>query len=302
MTSSMPLDAFTRLPAAARALTLDGLSGLIDTVAAEAVETHRFLRFQWYAAALAAYGGAARTIVVEREGDPVIALPMIATGPRWLGMASVPGSYWPFRSFPMSITAAPDQVALLLAELRRQIRVLRIGPVCDGDPGLEAMIAVARAKGWAVLDRFVADGYVLDMAGGKVAGTWPRSSTLKKNRFHEKHLATHGALGWHYATGDALIEAFDAYAIVEEKSWIADHDDGGRDAKFTANGHGAFWRAAAADPVLAEMFSGALLTIDGAPVSFAFDVDAGTLRYAIANSYDAAFAKHSPGRVLAYRK
>src|SRR3546814_8850195 len=122
-------------------------------------------------------------------------------------MASVPGSYWPFRSFPMSITAAPDQVALLLAELRRQIRVLRIGPVCDGDPGLEAMIAVARAKGWAVLDRFVADGYVLDMAGGKVAGTWPRSSTLKKNRFHEKHLATHGALGWHYATGDALIAA-----------------------------------------------------------------------------------------------
>src|SRR3546814_20923131 len=87
-----------------------------------------------------------------------------------------------------------------------------IGPVCDGDPGLEAMIAVARAKGWAVLDRFVADGYVLDMAGGKVAGTWPRSSTLKKKRFHEKHLATHGALGWHYATGEALIEAFDAYA------------------------------------------------------------------------------------------
>src|SRR3546814_3318454 len=88
----------------------------------------------------------------------------------------------------MSITAAPDQVALLLAELRRQIRVLRIGPVCDGDPGLEAMIAVARAKGWAVLDRFVADGYVLDMAGGKVAGTWPRSSTLKKNRFRsEEH-------------------------------------------------------------------------------------------------------------------
>src|SRR3546814_13110775 len=85
------------------------------------------------------------------------------------------------------------------------------------------------------------------MAGGKGAGTWPRSSTLKKNRFHEKHLATHGALGWHYATGDALIEAFDAYAIVEEKSWIADHDDGGRDAKFTANGHGSFWRAAAAD-------------------------------------------------------
>src|SRR3546814_18194394 len=113
------------------------------------------------------------------------------------------------------------------------------------------------------------------MAGGKGAGTWPRSSTLKKNRFHEKHLATHGALGWYYATGDALIEAFDAYAIVEEKSWIADHDDGGRDAKLTANGNGAFWRAAAADPVLAEMFSAALLTLYAPTVSFAVAGDAG---------------------------
>ncbi|HVI97616.1 MAG TPA: GNAT family N-acetyltransferase [Sphingomonas sp.] len=301
MTSPMPLDAFSRLPAAARAITLDGLSGLIDKVAAEAIETHRFLRFQWYAAALAAYGGEARTIVVEREGDPVIALPMIATGPRRLSMASVPGSYWPFRSFPMSITAEADQVALLLAELGRQVNALRVGPVYDGDPGLEALIAVARAGGWAVLDRFVADSYVLDMAGGTATGTWPRSSTLKKNRFHEKHLASHGALGWHFATGETLPAAFDAYAAIEEKSWIADHSDGGRDAKFTATGHGAFWRAAAADPALAAMMSGALLTIAETPVSFAFDINAGALRYAIANSYDQAFAKHSPGRVLDYR-
>src|SRR3546814_14313298 len=123
----------------------------------------------------------------------------------------------------MSITAAPDQVALLLAELRRQIRVLRIGPVCDGDPGLEAMIAVARANGWAVLDRFVADGYVLDMAGGKVAGTWPRSPTLKKNRFPEKNLSTHGPIGWHYATGNALTQAFYPNANVEEKPTTAPH-------------------------------------------------------------------------------
>src|SRR3546814_19963992 len=114
----------------------------METCAAGAGETHSFLRFKGYAAARAAYGGAARTIVVEREGDPVIALPMIATGPRWLGMASVPGSYWPFRSFPMCITTAPDQVALLLADLRRQIRVLRSGRVGDGDPGMGGRSAV----------------------------------------------------------------------------------------------------------------------------------------------------------------
>src|SRR3546814_14917863 len=94
--------AFTRLPAAARALTLDGLSGLIDTVAAEAVETHSFLRLQWYAAALAAYGGAARTIVVEREGDSVNGPPLLGNGPGCDRMGSVQGRSWACRNITKS--------------------------------------------------------------------------------------------------------------------------------------------------------------------------------------------------------
>ena len=52
---------FHTLPAAVRATVLDGLSSAIDDVADAAAPTHRFLRYQWYAAALMAYGGAART-------------------------------------------------------------------------------------------------------------------------------------------------------------------------------------------------------------------------------------------------
>jgi CelD/BcsL family acetyltransferase involved in cellulose biosynthesis len=44
-----------------------------------------------------------------------------------------------------------------------------------------------------------------------------------------------------------------------------------------------------------------MLTIDAVPAAFAFDLEAGDLRYAIANSYDAAFARHSPGKLLGYR-
>jgi CelD/BcsL family acetyltransferase involved in cellulose biosynthesis len=302
MSKPMPLDAFTRLPAVARAMTLDGLSGLIDAVATEAPATHRFLRFQWYAAALEAYGGEARTIVVEREGDPENALPLVAIGPRRARLASVPGCYWPFRSFPASITADRSHIAMLLGELARQANAVRIGPVYDNDASVAPLIEEALARGWAVLDRFVADSYLLDMAGGRAAGTWPRNSTLKKNRFHERHLARIGALDWRYGNGPELVAMFDAFAAVEKKSWIADYSDGGRDAKFTMTGHGAFWRAAARDPALAEMFWGALMKVGGKPVSFAFDIDAGPMRYAIANSYDQAFAKHSPGRVLDYRK
>ena len=46
---------------------------------------------------------------------------------------------------------------------------------------------------------------------------------------------------------------------------------------------------------------GGLLLVDGAPAAFAFDLDTGDRRYAIANGYDPAFAKQSPGKLLQYR-
>ena len=81
MTKPMLLSEFARLPAAMRATAFEGLSALIDTVAAAAPKSHRFLRYQWFAAATAAYGLRARTLVVEHDGDPVIALPFAAFGP-----------------------------------------------------------------------------------------------------------------------------------------------------------------------------------------------------------------------------
>jgi len=301
MSKPMPLADFTRLPPLLTVDCVDGLAGAIDAVAAGAAPSHRFLRYGWYAAALAAYGGAARTLSVAREGEPVVALPIVGTGPAWLGLASVPGCYWPFRSFPVREDAGIEAFEALLPRLARAATALRVGPVYDGDPGLELLKAAALAKGWAVLDRFVADSFVLDMAGARAEGIWPRNSTLKKNRFHEKHLAGHGALDWDFVSGAQWNEdAFAALGSVEEKSWIAARTDGS-DAKFTGAGHGAFWRAAAADPVLARMMWAAVLRIDGVPAAFSFDLNAGTLKYAIANSYDPAVGKHSPGKLLYYR-
>ncbi|WP_188444846.1 GNAT family N-acetyltransferase [Sphingomonas psychrolutea] len=296
MTNSMCLADFTRLPSQTRAVVLDGLAGAIDTVAEHAAPTHGFLRYAWFAAALAAYGGAARTIVVEEDDVPVIALPIVGVGPAVAGMATVPGSYWPFRSFPMHEDAGPRAIDALLGALAGAVTALRIGPAYDHDPALAPVLARARAKGWAVLDRFVADSFVFDLQ----QPDWPRGSSLRKNRFHEKHLADHGALDWSFPEAGEWPATFDAMATVEQKSWIAARTDG-RDAKFTEAGHGGFWREVACDPVLAKMLSAALLTVDGQPAAFSFDLDCGATKYAIANSYDPAFAKHSPGKLLYYR-
>lgn len=300
MTKPMLLADFVRLPPTMTAVVCDGLSSRIDAVATAAPASHQFLRYSWFAAALAAYGGAAQTIVIEADRVPVLALPMIAIGPRWARLAAVPGSYWPFRSFPADGDAEAPAFDLLADTLAARVNAIRIGPVYDDDPAAQALIAAARSRGWAVLDRFIADSFLLDMATQAASG-WPRTSTLRKNRFHEKHLADHGMLAWAFLDGAALAAGgFDSLAAVEEKSWIAARTDG-RDAKFTATGHGAFWRHAAGDPVLSGMLHAALLLVDGAPAAFSFDINAGALKYAIANSYDPAFAKHSPGKLLYYR-
>jgi CelD/BcsL family acetyltransferase involved in cellulose biosynthesis len=301
MTKPMLLSEFTRLPPVMRATAFDGLSALIDAVAEGAVESHRFLRYQWFAASLAAYGGAARTLIVERDGHPVVALPFVRFAPEAARLATIPGGYWPFRAFPAHADAPETAFDVLIDRLGQELNGLRIGPSYDGDPAVAALVAAAKRRGWGVLDRFVADSYLLDMVAAQAHGGWPRASTLKKNRFHEKHLAGHGALDWRFLSGAELTAGgFEQLAAIEEKSWIASRTDGS-DAKFTRKGHGAFWRQAAADPVIAGMMWAALLTVEGVPASFSFDLNLGALKYAIANSYDPAFAKHSPGKLLYYR-
>ena len=300
MTMPIRTEPATPLPAVVDAAWEAGLPASIDGVADAAPASHRFLRCQWFAAAVGAYGGVPHTVTVRMGDLPLLALPVVATGRRALGLHAVPGCYWPFRSFPMAEAGCAEAVDAALAVLRRHVRMLRIGPAMEDDPAVSALVTRAHATGWGVVSRRVADSFLLDMAAARSEGTWPRNSTLKKNRFHEKHLAAHGTLDWRFGAPDDWPATFDDMAAVERRSWLAERTDG-RDAKFTAEGHGAFFRAAAQDPAIARLFHAALLYVNGVPAAFSFDLDAGALKYAIANSYDPAFAKHSPGKLLYYR-
>lgn len=284
-------------PAPAHVEAARGFTAAIDAAAAVADPRHQFLRRAWFAAA----GGAdAVTLVLSGENGRVrAALPTVAIGPRLLGLRMVPGSYWPLRSFPVAQDALDEEIRALLRNPALG-RVLRLGPVNEDDPAATQLRRVASASSWTVLERRVATSFVLDIEAARAGGPWPRSSTLKKNRFHEKHLASHGALAWRFLRGaDWTPELFDSLAAVEQASWIGEESDA--DAKFCDSAQRAIWERAASDPALAAAMHVGLLEIDGQAAAFSFGIEAGRTRYCIATSYDRRFAKHSPGKLVSYR-
>jgi len=153
MTKPMLLAEFTRLPPASRACPLDGLSAAIDMVADAAPASHRFLRYQYYAAALALQDGAAHTVLVEHDGNAVIALPFVRTGPAAARLAMVPGVDAPFRGFPAASDTPDAAFDALVDALGDELNALRIGPVAEDDAVFEALRAAAGRRGWTVLDR-----------------------------------------------------------------------------------------------------------------------------------------------------
>jgi hypothetical protein len=245
MTKPMLLAEFTRLPPASRACPLDGLSAAIDMVAQAAPASHRFLRYQYYAAALALHGGAARTMLVEHDGNAVIALPFVRTGPAAARLAIVPGVDAPFRGFPAADDAPDAAFDTLVDALAGELSALRIGSVADGDTTFAALHAAATRRGWKALDRPVSESPLVDSTG----------STGGNTRLLD---------------GAALMAGgFDLLAMLEAGAVLA------------------FWRAAAADSVLAAMMSAVVVVHDDRPVAFTLHLDNGDARHIIARG-DAA--------------
>src|SRR5205085_3715420 len=259
--------------AAAPAPALEAVPGLppaLDEAAEAADPHHRFLRAAWFAAA---GGTGPRTLVVRRAGAVVAAIPTVRSGR--LGVRTVPGCYWPFRGPPIASDAGSEELAALFASAEAAPLLgwaLRLGPIMANDPSARQLGRAAEAAGWSVLSRRIGTTFLLDMGRLAREGQWPRNSTLRKNRFHEKNLAAHGALEWRFVSGEQWTPAvFDDLSAIEAASWVAKQTDV-RDAKFLNPANRAFWEAAAADPALARMMSAAILDIGGRPAAFSFDL------------------------------
>jgi len=266
-----------------------------DAVAAAAHQAHGFLRWAWFEAAAP---GRMRAVAVHRPGgEPIAAIPFLPGGR--FSPARIPGSYWPYRSFPVAADATAAELAAMLAHpgLRSALgKVWRLGPVFADDPTAARLIEAAPAGGWTALVRFLGTCFEIDPATLQ-----PKGATLRKNRARERALEEIGPVEWRSFSGEEWTAVDrDAIAAVEANSWLAGLG-GGADTKFLDPERRRTWERAAADPALARMLRCSLLTVGGTPVAFTFGLEVGKVRYQIANNYDARFAKCGPGKLLLYR-
>lgn len=277
-----------------------GLSPAIDEIVVRADPRHAFLRRAWYGDA-----GGTLTLVARRgDGSPLAAIPLRRAGPAMLGARQVPGSYWPYRCVPIAGDAREEELAALLSHpaARRALgRAWRIGPVYANDPAAARLAGGAAAAGWTMLTRPLATTFLLDIPAAQAAGPWPRRSTMRKLRASEEQLAALAPLRWTFARGadwsDSLLEKL---RQIETASWVG-RDTDGSGAKFLTNAQRAYWRGVLADPALAALLSTAILEVGERPIAFSFDLNLDALQYGIAGSYDAEFARLSPGKLLTYR-
>lgn len=274
-----------------------GVPDAVDRLAAALDPDQAFLRVAWFRAA-----GAESTLLVQgANGAPLAAFPTVGAGPKAIGARAVAGSYWPFRTVPISPRLGDSRLQSVLADHRTRAALgplWRLGPFYEDDPGGARLIEAAQEAGWTALTRRIGETYLLEVAELRAQGPWPRPSTLKRIRNYERQL---GKVSYERVSGSGWSAAvFDALAEVEAASWIATRTDRSG-AKFLNKSSRAFWERASADPALAEMMSALILSVGGKPAAFCFDLNVGTLQYSIAGSYDAALAKLKPGKIATYR-
>lgn len=273
---------------------LSGIDAAIDRVIGRHAGAHRFLRAAWYGRCN--HNDAVTLIASRVDGTPLAAVPTVGFGPALIGARSVPGSYWPFRSLPISPDADTSELAAFFAHplaLDALGPVWRLGPVYADDRVTVAVKRAAAAAGWTVLLRRLGQTFVFDTRSG-----WPGRSTRRRLANYARQLAQHGDVtidsvrgaGWNAAVLDDL-------GAVERASWIGRTTDG-TGAKFMTEARRSDWGRVLADPVLAEALTATILRIDGKPIAFSFDLLADTTQYSIASSFHERFGAFRPGKLV----
>jgi len=279
-----------------------GFPESLNALAERAAGPRHFLRDSWYRAGSADDG---KTFIAESRGRLLAAIPTTSLGPSLIGARTVPGSYWPFRSFLVDPDGGVEALAAILSDaetIAALSPVWRVGPVYRDDPAIALIKKAAPRAGWTILLRPLGQTYLFDLGAMLANAAWPRRTTRRRLANYERQLERQGQVGFRTVTGAGWSESvMDALARIESRSWVGQQSDTSG-TKFLNPDQRRFWSEALADPAIARCASATILSVGDQPAAFSFDLRSGDVQYSIASSFDEAFASARPGKIVTYRQ
>ena len=278
----------------------DGFPDAIDRLAARAALPNAFLRASWYRAG--AQGSGQTLIGKNAQGALIAAIPTIRAQPEILGIRSVPGCYWPFRSVLVSGDVLVEELAELFTQdiaVSALGSVWRMGPVPVQDATCRMVMRAAALAGWSVLERSVGRSWIFDLGNGNGL---PGKATAKRLRQYGSRLAKQGQPSWRVVSGSGWDDAtLDQLAQIERESWVGRKTDGSG-AKFLFPSQRALWRDALADPHIAKLVQATILSLDDRPIAFSLDMICGSTQHAIACSFVEDMGQYRVGNLVTFHQ
>lgn len=287
-------------PAAPVAELHDGFPDAIDRLAERSALPRSFLRMSWYRAG--AQGSGQTLIGKNAQGGLIAAIPTMRAKPGILGIRSVPGCYWPFRSVLLADDVLVEELAELLAQdlaIKALGSVWRMGPVPVQDATSRLVMRAAALAGWSVLERSVGRSWIFDLGNGNGL---PGKSTAKRLKQYGRRLAQQGQPSWRTVSGSGWDEAtLEQLGQIERQSWVGRKTDGSG-AKFLYPSQRALWRDALTDPHIADMVQATVLSLDDRPIAFSLDMICGSTQYAIACSFVEDMGRYRLGNLVTFHQ
>ena len=274
----------------------EGFPEVIDSLARRATSAQSFLRSAWYRAWA---GGSGQTMILNgADGAAIAAVPTMKASPAVLGLRTVPGCYWPFRSILVADSATEEDLVKAFSHsfaIKALSPVWRMGPVSAQDPTVQHVSRAASLAGWSVLQRPVGKSWFFDLASGNGL---PGKSTAKRLRQYERRLAELGRVSWRRVSGAEWDQTtLDQLGKVEEESWVGRATDGSG-AKFLQPAKRALWRDVLRDSHIAEICQATIVSLDDRPIAFSFDMLCETVQYAIACSFSEDMGHFRLGNIV----
>lgn len=282
------------------------------------VAEQQFLTYEWYGAWMAVYTaprrredprwtGRCRVLIATDAGGRTLGILPLALrlekGVRWWSLA---GCQSPLRGFlcdPRHVDAVCGAFADALVRMLGWREILRLGPYGANTPERAGLLRELERRSGTVLK--------FDLYRRVVVRNVPRTpedlrrhirahSSFQRVAGYERRMNREGNARFvHYRnpTGPRLRKLIEECRAIEEASWLM--ESSWPNFTFARGPEARFWPLVSATSLIPNgQFDCWIAYFDGAPVALRFAVTCGSMRYAIANQYDARFPQYGLGWVL----